>query len=363
MVQRCIHCAEHRKSQQKEPLHPHKIPGRPWQRLAADLFEIDGQQFLLVADYYSKMPFVKSLTKITSSACIDYLKSLFVVHGIPDELITDNGRQFVSEEFQAFTKAWNIAHQTSSPYYPQSNGFIERMAQTIKTALKKCKSSKSDPQLALLSLRSTPIDTYLPSPAEILFGRHIQGTLPSKIKGTNPKSVDIKQRLTDRQITRKHYYDTHTKELPVLQPNSKVTVLDTTTGKWSPATVMKHSGEPRTYVVQTDSGQILCRNRLHLRETQIPKKMAAPSECSRGEEDRPTSRQPSNSASDIPDSSEPHITSSYEGNSSGLGLPSTTKDDDPPDDNNDNASQTSRYGRTPFHVTRLHSLSEVDADA
>ncbi|GFO14312.1 endogenous retrovirus group k member 6 pol protein [Plakobranchus ocellatus] len=159
----------------------------------------------MVADYYSKMPFVKSMAKITSNACIEYLKSIFAVHGIPDELITDNGRQFVSEEFQLFTKSWNILHHTSSPYYPQSNGFIERMVQTIKTILKKCKSSKSDPQLALLALRSTPIDTYLPSPAEILFIRRIQGTLPSRIGDTNPKSADIKQRLIDRQHTQKHY--------------------------------------------------------------------------------------------------------------------------------------------------------------
>ncbi|GFN90857.1 hypothetical protein PoB_001736300 [Plakobranchus ocellatus] len=69
---------------------------------------------------------------------------------------------------------------SSSPYYPQSNGFIERVVQTIKTTLKIYKSSKSDPQLALLALRFTPLDTYLPSPTEILFGRRIQGTLPSR---------------------------------------------------------------------------------------------------------------------------------------------------------------------------------------
>ncbi|GFO29369.1 transposon ty3-i Gag-Pol polyprotein [Plakobranchus ocellatus] len=100
MVQSCIHCSEHSKSQRKEPLQPHKILGRPWQKIAAD-----GQQFLMVADYYSKMPFVKSMAKITSNACIEYVKSIFAFHGIPDELITDNGRQFVSEEFQLFTKS------------------------------------------------------------------------------------------------------------------------------------------------------------------------------------------------------------------------------------------------------------------
>ncbi|GFO45202.1 hypothetical protein PoB_007170700 [Plakobranchus ocellatus] len=177
--------------------------------------------------------------------------------------------------------------------------------------------------------------------SEILFGRRIQGTLPSRIRDTNPKSADIKQRLIDRQNTQKHYYDTHTKELPVLQVNKRVTVQDTT-GSWSPATVINHSGDPRSYIVQTDSGQILRRNRLHLRETQVPKEMIASPRSSRGEEHHPLSSQIANNADVIPTNTEPH--------GSGLGLPSTTKDDDLPGNNsgtNDNApsSHTSRYGR------------------
>ena len=40
-IQRCIRCAEHTRSQQKEPLQPHELPGRPWQKVSNDLFEID----------------------------------------------------------------------------------------------------------------------------------------------------------------------------------------------------------------------------------------------------------------------------------------------------------------------------------
>ncbi|GFO37708.1 retrovirus-related pol polyprotein from transposon 297-like protein [Plakobranchus ocellatus] len=271
MVQSCIYCSEHSKSQRKEPLQPHEIPGRPWQKIAADLFEIDGQQFLMVADYYSKMPFVKSMAKITSNACIEYLKSIFAVHGIPDELITDNGRQF-QKSFSA--------GEFKEHYLPESE----------------------TPTLNLLTSSS----------------------------------------LIDRQHTQKHYYDTHTKELPVLQVNSRVTVQDTTTGRWSPATVINHSGDPRSYIVQTDSGQILRRNRLRLRETQVPKDITASPRSSRGEEHHPPSSQIVNNADVTPTNTEPH--------GSGLGLPSTTKDDDLPGNNsgtNDSApsSHTSRYGR------------------
>ncbi|GFO05506.1 pro-pol polyprotein [Plakobranchus ocellatus] len=76
MIQRCVYCAEHSRSQQKEPLQAHEISGRPWEKIAADLFELEGQQFLVLADYYSKMPFVKSMNIITSRSCIDYMKSI-----------------------------------------------------------------------------------------------------------------------------------------------------------------------------------------------------------------------------------------------------------------------------------------------
>ena len=164
------------------------------------------------------------------------------------------------------TDAWRMWHHKSSPFYPQSNGFIEQMVQTLKTTFKKCKPSKSDPYLALLSLRSTPIDVYLPSPVEILFDRQIQGALPSKIKDTSPRSADIKQRFLDKQKSQKHYYDTHTKELSTQQANTKMTAQDTRSGTWTPATVVQQSGHPRSYMIQFGNSQVLRRNCRHPRE-------------------------------------------------------------------------------------------------
>ena len=66
---------------------------------------------------------------------------------------------------------------TSSPHYPQSNGFIERDVQTVKHALKKV-GPRSDVQMALLVLRATTIDSHLPSPAELLYGRRVVSNLP-----------------------------------------------------------------------------------------------------------------------------------------------------------------------------------------
>ena len=73
-------------------------------------------------------------------------------------------------------KNWDITHITSSPRYPQSNGFAERMVQTVKKLL--AKSKDEDPHIALLNYRASPF-LNLPSPAELLMGRKIRTKLPS----------------------------------------------------------------------------------------------------------------------------------------------------------------------------------------
>lgn len=55
---------------------------------------------------------------------------------------------------------------------------IERHIQTVKNTIKKCYFEKSDPHLALLELRNTPIDSVIGSPAQLLNSRRLRGTIP-----------------------------------------------------------------------------------------------------------------------------------------------------------------------------------------
>ena len=97
--------------------------------------------------------------------------------GIPEILRNDNGTQFLSQEFRKFTRSWNFQHITSSPYYPKSNGLADRYVQTIKNLLERCKLSNSDPYLAMLKLRNTPIANDK-SPAEYAFGHQLRLIIP-----------------------------------------------------------------------------------------------------------------------------------------------------------------------------------------
>ena len=137
----------------KEPLITTPLPTRPWQKLAADLFELNNNPYLIVVDYFLRYPEVVKLTSTTSVNIINILKSIFARNGIPSTLITDNGPQFSSREFQKFASVYSFQHLTSGPRYPQSNGLVETAVGTTKGLLQ----NASDPHLALLSFQATPL--------------------------------------------------------------------------------------------------------------------------------------------------------------------------------------------------------------
>ena len=77
---------------------------------------------------------------------------MFSEHGIPEMLCSDSGPQYASAKFAESSTSLGITHETSSPYYPQSNGFAEACVKSVKHALQHAKYSGADTQLALLAL-------------------------------------------------------------------------------------------------------------------------------------------------------------------------------------------------------------------
>jgi putative transposase len=47
-------------------------------------------------------------------------------------IISDNGPQFIARDFKEFIRLWQASHVLTSPYYPQSNGKLERWHRTLK---------------------------------------------------------------------------------------------------------------------------------------------------------------------------------------------------------------------------------------
>jgi len=136
MISNCETCLTYRSAQQKETLLPHDIPSNPWFKVGTDLFFFKNKNYLIVADYHSKYFDISYLPNIEATTVVSHTKAIFARFGIPKEVVSDNGSQFTSSNYRVFAKEWDFKQTTSSPRYPQSNGFIERTIQTVKKLLK-----------------------------------------------------------------------------------------------------------------------------------------------------------------------------------------------------------------------------------
>ena len=84
------------------PLYPCRWPTRVWQRVHVDFAENDGNYFLRLIDNHSKWIEVAHMRSTTAQNTIDHIRLWFVAYGLPEEVVSDNGPQFISQEFSDF---------------------------------------------------------------------------------------------------------------------------------------------------------------------------------------------------------------------------------------------------------------------
>ncbi|UYV63691.1 hypothetical protein LAZ67_2005321, partial [Cordylochernes scorpioides] len=105
--------------------------------------------------------------------CLD--KIIKSVNSI-NTILTDNGKNFISKEFNKFLSLQGIKHTYTSPYHPQCNGICEKLNDTIMTKLRiavleepRCKWSTLLPQV-VKNYNSTPHDVTGFSPLFLMYG-------------------------------------------------------------------------------------------------------------------------------------------------------------------------------------------------
>ncbi|XP_056132867.1 uncharacterized protein LOC130109929 [Lampris incognitus] len=138
-VMACTICARSKASHQAPAglLQPLPIPSRPWSHVALDFVSglppSQGNTVILtVVDRFSKGVHLVALPKLPSaSETADLLMShVFRLHGLPKDILSDRGPQFVSRVWRAFCKGLGASVSLSSGYHPQTNGQTERMNQS-----------------------------------------------------------------------------------------------------------------------------------------------------------------------------------------------------------------------------------------
>ena len=196
------------------------------------------------------------------------MKDAYARHGIPTELVSDNGSQYKSFKFRAFAREWEFNHTTSSPRYPQSNGLAESSVKTIKKTMKKCLASNMDVKKALLSIRNTPLSCGA-SPAELLMNRQLRDNMPRLPTTTDTKKA-VNRDLVAERSKQKEQHDKNIRKTATnnkFHPGQTVAIQDHISKEWSIRGTIVEEVAPRSFTVQVYNKGILRRNQRQIRKT------------------------------------------------------------------------------------------------
>ncbi len=175
-----------------------------------------GNRFILtVVDSATRWPEAFPLRSTTTSAVAEKLLEAFSRWGIPNEILSDNGSNFTSEEMKQIYRELKIQPITTSPYSPQSNGKCERFNGTLKSMLKKV--SREHPRdwdryipSVLFAYREVRNESTGFSPFEMVYGFCPRGptdVLRDMVAGDSGESdipvfeyvMNLRERLSESQ--------------------------------------------------------------------------------------------------------------------------------------------------------------------
>ena len=264
LVEKCDLCQSQQNSTSIIQKYVSEVPPHPWHTIGSDLFYFRRIDFLVVVDYFSKYLFVRKIHNSTSSAVIKELGMIFSEFGKPQIFRSDNGPCYSSQEFKIFMQNWSIEHRTSSPHYPQSNGFAESMVKVSKNLTEKAVLQDLPWNRFLLDYRCTPISSEIPSPAEILFGRKLRSSisiLPSQVMNDRIcKQRELIAKKEGKFYTNTKDFQDRIKALP-FEAGQNVWLQNSDSRKCEEAVICEKCREPNSYMVEIPAtGQCFRRN-------------------------------------------------------------------------------------------------------
>ena len=248
MAKSCSGCTANKVNPPEAPIHPWEFPTKPWSRVHIDFAgPFMGYMYLVLVDAYSKWPIVKVMKNTTATQTVEVVRAVFADCGVCDEIVSDNGPQFVSEEFSHFLRMNGVRHIRSSPYHPRTNGLAERFVQTFKQAMKAAKNDSGTIQTKvskfLLQYRNAEHATTKESPAKLFLRR----SLSTRLDRMKPSLQDRVRREQSKMVR-----SVRNREFSV---GESVAVRDYRKGqdKWISGVIQQKTG-PVSYSVQIEPG-------------------------------------------------------------------------------------------------------------
>ena len=172
------------------PSNPAPIPSKPvspdypMQSLCCDKAHIGNYTYFVLVDRFSNWPSVCQTTGGGAKDLILFLRKHFENFGVPEDITSDGGPEFVAYKVQSFLKRWGVKQRLSSAYYPRANTRAELGVKSMKRFLRNNTTVSGSLSCdgfsrAILEYRNTPCRDIGVSPSNILFGRNLKDHLPA----------------------------------------------------------------------------------------------------------------------------------------------------------------------------------------
>ncbi|XP_071740325.1 uncharacterized protein [Rutidosis leptorrhynchoides] len=101
------------------------------------IMRMDGRHLVVAVDFFTKWVEAKPLRSITRKQIVNFVWEEIVCHfGVPNKIISDNGKQFAHDLFRAWCDRLNIKQSFSSVAHPQANGQVEVTTGTLSPTSK-----------------------------------------------------------------------------------------------------------------------------------------------------------------------------------------------------------------------------------
>ncbi|XP_055522762.1 uncharacterized protein K02A2.6-like [Wyeomyia smithii] len=133
---------------------------------------------LVVTDVFSKFVLVQPFRQATAESLVQFVENIiFLLFGVPEVILSDNGTQFTSAMFQSLLAQYHVTHWRTPNYHPQVND-TERVNRVITTAIrasigKNHKDWTNNAQQIANAIRNSVHETTQYSPYFVLFGRNM----------------------------------------------------------------------------------------------------------------------------------------------------------------------------------------------
>ncbi|KAL2104336.1 hypothetical protein ACEWY4_001204 [Coilia grayii] len=220
------------------PPTPPVLAVYPFQAVCSDFFMHRGVHYLVIVDRYSNWPIIsRSAGGATDLIC--HLHRAFATYVTPEELASDGGPEFTSDETRSFLHRWGVHHRLSLVAFPHSNCHAEIGVKMMKRLITDNMGPNGDldtnaVQRVILQYRNTPDPDTKLSPAMCVFGRPIRDFIPippGKYRPHETWRETLKAReeaLPKRHIRAADTWAEHTKHLLPLRVGDFVRIQNQT---------------------------------------------------------------------------------------------------------------------------------------